>query len=348
MTAQVDRGGERPEDWDVLRDEGRRRIEALPGVRHAAWTNTFPLVGGQDPDHGPDEVMVETTVNGTIVSSATAQRTAPWVALTEPELFAAASLPLIKGRAFTPGERNAAVITEDFAEREWPGQDPIGRSFPAAFWGNFVAVGVVPAVHMTIDATKPTPVVFRSSEGAGSAVPDILIVRTTIPPEQVMPSIRRVLTELDPRLGVHGLRTFAQTRDAAVAPLLDASRVAGVLSVLALLMAAAGVFSVIAFNVGQRTREIGIRMALGARAGSVAQLFFMAGMRLTVIGIVAGVALAIVAGRIVTHRVGGAGLVDYSVLAAFALTVPVVAATAIWVPARRAARIDPVHALRAD
>jgi ABC-type antimicrobial peptide transport system permease subunit len=171
-------------------------------------------------------------------------------------------------------------------------------------------------------------------------------VRTSRDASQLSSSLRSEIRSLDPNLPVYGVQTLAQYRRAHMAESRHGSTLLGIIGALALMLASIGVYGVLAFAVGQRTREIGVRMALGARHHEVVALFLREGVRRTMIGIVIGLALSFGVSRLLASVFLGVTAGDAVAFAGVAALLLTVATFACWLPARRAAKVDPVRALR--
>ncbi len=275
-------------------------------------------------------------------------------------------LPFVRGRDFDAAERSqdgAIVIGSRLARRLWGGADAIGRrvvSISPTMRGirTFTIVGVVD------DGTTA-----RDGERDGGRHPELpgsrrdgerifmsrvhttghLLVRTHGPAEQALPAIRRAAADEAPALPIVASRTLAAVEAAERRSVVSAISAAGGTGALALLLSAIGLYAVVAFAVGQRAREIGIRMALGAESRQVVRLFVRRGLSLSLFGLVIGLALGVAGVRVISaverHEPPTGTLGLSALVAAFVIGVALVAS---WIPARRAARIDPLEALRVE
>jgi predicted permease len=265
-------------------------------------------------------------------------------------------VPLLRGRdlaetdvAKTP---LVAVINDAMAKTFWPGKDPIGQRFHADWIGSpmIEVVGLVPTgkyVMLTEDS-KPY---FYTPFAQNYGMPATLAVRTTKDPQGLAASLRDAVHRLDPDLPIYSVLTMddhlAQSFFALM-PLRMGAMLAGVQGAIGLLLAILGLYSVVSYGVANRTREIGVRIALGATNRNVLQLIAREGMRLTLIGIVIGVVFSVGVAFVLSHVVFGVHTFD---MVAFPLVVVMLFATAAlacWLPARRATRVDPMVALRAE
>jgi predicted permease len=289
-----------------------------------------------------------------------------------PGYFALMDIPFVRGRDFTINERrlrNAVIIGSDLARTLWGNVDPIGKHFQSWRWGEESIIGSLttdadveaampPAtaaprdltVVGVVDATKigktndPQQIrVFMPSGAAGS-----ILIRTSGPAATMIPTLRAIANKEFPELPLDPIETLAQQDAAARREMLDASAVVGVAGALILFLASIGLYGAVAFAVGQRTREIGIRIALGATTGTVVAMFLRGGAALGGIGLAIGLPLSVAAMRILAHRLGLPHVDTIVLTSAIALIVIVVSLLATWLPARRAARVDPLLALRAE
>jgi putative ABC transport system permease protein len=278
----------------------------------------------------------------------------------DPNYFRAAGIPLLKGRAFSATDRRGAapvvIINKSFAERLFGNQDPIGRRI--AWTGEvlkFIPVHgdwrtIVGVVGDTRDAgldTDPTPTVFQPimQEEIFSGA---LVIRTKSNPSLLQPAVLRAIRELYPRQLIENVATLEEVRDATVAPRrLNALFIAS-FGALAMIIAMVGIAGVLAFSVSSRTAEIGIRMSLGADAARVRRMVLSEGGALLVVGLGAGIVGALLTSRLLQGLLFGVAPNDPATLGAVALIIAGVGVAACWLPAARAARVDPAVALRAE
>jgi predicted permease len=320
----------------------QKRLATVPGVEG--------VVGQENNDSFDVEVHSADTVAGLELASPLQVRPIAAPA----GYFPLMGISFVRGRDFNSAERShdgAVVIGSGLARRLWGGADAIGRRFVSAGpnlrrTGTFTIIGVVD------DATT------GAREGQGDIARVFmsrvhttghLLMRTQGPAEPMLPTIRAVAADEAPALPIIAARTLATVEASERRSVLTAISAAGGTGALALLLSAIGLYAVVAFAVGQRVREIGIRSALGAGRGQVVRLFVRRGLRLSLVGLVIGLALGIGGGRVISAMEGNAppaGLLGLSALvAAFVIGVALLAS---WIPARRAARIDPLEALRVE
>lgn len=344
----------------TLMDEVRERVAALPGVRSAAFTGRAPyFFGGSGVllRLPPGDPGVAPTWQGFIDGQRVAMPRPIAAIPVDPAYFRTLGIPLRRGRGIeggdVPGAPLVAVVSEDFAQRTWPGLDPVGRTLRAGQSGDSVVtiVGVVGTVRASTESREGSRAVYlpwRQFPG-GSAT---LVVRAVGDAAPLVPVVRRELRSLDSALPLRDLATFEARRVAErtadlreVRPVLLVTY-AG--AVLALVLACLGVYALLAFSVAQRAREIAIRMALGAAPGHVRGLFLHQGVRLALLGLVIGIPFALAARLAVEETLGAVRLNAANVLAVagVALLLVSTAAAASWQPARRAAAVDPFRQLR--
>jgi predicted permease len=276
-----------------------------------------------------------------------------------PEYFATIGIPLLRGRDFStadgPDAPAVAIVNQTFARTVWPNEDPLGRRVqllgpPADLW--LTVVGISGDVKESLDPRyplrlDPQPTIYRPAlqeQFNGMS----LFVRTDPDPLTLAGAVRREIAAVDPAIPVMMIQSVRQGLDQSVAtPRFNTLLLAG-FAALALLLAAVGVYGVIAYSVDQRTREIGIRMALGAAPTRVLRSVISEALALALFGVVLGVISAFAAMRLLAHQLYGVRATDplaFIVVASMLLTVAMVAS---FVPARRAARVDPLVALRQE
>jgi putative ABC transport system permease protein len=339
--------------WASLFQDLLHRAENLPGVESAGLVLLRPLSGpiGWDYDftvegQTPQEQATNPTANHERVS---------------PGYFRTLGIPILKGRDFAwtdSGEaQRVAIVNKSTAERFWPGQDPLGKRF---HWGKaeeteqpwLTVVGVVADTrYREIEAVRPDLYIPFMLNPHWSMD---LVVHTAGDPMKLARPLAEVVRSLDPDLPVANLTTMDETIAGSVARPRLRTLILGLFAALALILAAVGLYGIIAYSVAQRRREIGIRMALGADRGAVLRLVLRQGLGLTVAGLATGLAAALL--LILTERSSGwlGGLLygvaptDLLTFAVVPLLLTAVALLASLLPARRATRVDPLVALRAD
>lgn len=316
------------------------RLAQLPGVSAVGTINLLPLRGD-----GPDGTFF---INNNPARSGSAD-----FRKASAGYFAAMQIPLLQGRTFNssdqPNSLHAAVISESMAKKYWPNESPIGQTIQ---FGNMDGdlrllhvVGVVGDVHdRGVDAAT-SPTVYANSLQRPPSSGMAVVVRGQSTPAALIPAMRQTVQSLDPQLPI----TF-KTLDQVFASSLDQRRfslvIFAVFGGVALLLAAMGIYGVTNYAVTQRTQEIGIRMALGARMSDVLKLVLRNGMSLTLIGAALGVLGAVAITRVMSSLLFGVAPTDPFTFIAVALILIVVAFVACYIPARRAMKVDPLVALR--
>jgi predicted permease len=315
------------------------RVQALPGVQSAALAGHLPLgtarsngnvpVEGQLPPSGETGFFFEQFS-------------------VSPGYFATMGTRLLHGREFTESDREGAtrvaIINGAAADRYWPGQNPIGRRLGDP--GNALEiVGVVPTGRYHALGEAPRPAFFTCFL-QGQPLGGTIVAHVQGAPGPVLSAIRGVAQELDSRLVLTRLSTLEQHLSLALFPMRTSGLLLGVLGMVALILAMAGLFGVIAYSVSQRTREVGIRMALGAQRREVLQLVLRQGLTLACIGVGVGLVGALVVTRLLRGILFGVTATDPLTYIAVPSALLAVALLACWFPARRAASIEPMTALR--
>ena len=262
-------------------------------------------------------------------------------------------IPLLRGRAFTAADRRESVpvviVNDAFARAAWPGEDPIGKRFLAGnatrVGGPVTVVGVVGGVrHVSLDAS-PGPELYRpNAQTPMSAV--TLVLRTTGDPLASAALARQTIHSADPDVPISDVRSLEQVISASVARPRLIMTLLLVFAGVGVMLGAIGVYGVIAFAVGERRREIGVRIALGADPAAVALSVVLHGVRYAAVGVAVGLVAALAGTRLMRSLVFGVTTTDPATFAALSALLVVVAALASYLPARQAARTDPMFALR--
>jgi predicted permease len=349
------------------------RVRALPGVESAALVNPTPLgwsaseeelyPQGYTPGEGGRGVSVMIAVAGL-------------------DYFRTMGIPILEGREFTRAEaepepaaasspqdsavaapRNSqlepVLINQIFARRFWPDQEPIGKTIRLDSLSGRQAevIGVVkdgkyrqlgepqrPYLYRPFPRVwyPAMELVVRASARGGASATGPEMAATLFAP------VRRAVASIDPAIPLSGMVTISQHMGRSLLPARVAASIVGAVALLALALASVGLYGVIAYAVAQRTREIGVRMALGARAADVLRMMLGQGMRLAVLGVLVGIAIALLAARAIAGVLYGVSPADGATFAFVAGTLAAVALLATYVPARRATRVDPMVALRED
>ena len=334
--------------WNRLTD----RVRALPGVQAAGTTTNLPFGGGYS-----DSVIL---AEGYVMAPGESL-ISPYNTSVSPGYFEAMSIPLKAGRLFTASDDERAqkvlIIDQRLAKRFWKDQSPVGRRMwkpespgelkdgPGPKSTYYTIVGVVGDIRVT-GLTEKEPVgmyyfPFAQNPGRGMT----LVVKTAGDPGTIISPIRQQVREIDPELPFFGVKPMEQRISESLVSRRTPMLIASLFGGIALFLAAVGIYGVLAFQVGQRRKEIGIRMALGSDSRRIFGLIVSEGLWLLGVGVVVGIAGAFAIRRAMETQLFGVQPMDPVVLATVAVTLAVVAFIACAVPARRAARIDPLIAL---
>jgi putative ABC transport system permease protein len=323
-----------------------RRVEALPGVKSAAVTTNLPLyrqgnsisvnIEGR-PDPGPGQ---KPSVVTRVIS---------------PGYFSTMGIPLLQGRQINEQDRvntpAVAVISETMARRFWPGEDPLGRritpgslSSPPEDW--ITVIGVVKDVRQVELVSDPKPQMYLSYEQADFFEPNDLVVSTNVEPLSLAATVRGAVWEIDKDQPVSNIRTMEAILSESIARQRFSMLLLGIFATVALVMAAVGIYGVMSYSVAQRTREFGIRMALGAQKSDVLKLAVGGGLKLVLTGVLIGLVAAFILTRVMSSLLFGVSATDPATFITISLVLVSVALLASYIPARRATKVDPLVALR--
>ena len=309
-----------------------RRVSLIPGVEQVGLSASEPLVGWQR-NMGIPQLK---SPDGNVIMFG--------VADVGPGAFAALGIPLLHGREIHQTDieldRKVAVVNESFVRKFWPDQEPLGKQIE-----DVEVIGVVRDARFSRFDVAPGPMVFwRASKE--SLLQTKLLVRAKRNPRHLIGDIRAELARIHPMLVQGEICTLRDTMKNALRIQHTALRILGILGGLALALCVIGTYGLMAYVVTRRTREIGVRIALGATRGSVMKLILTAGLRLGFIALVIGLPLALGAAGLLRHQL--AGISPFDPLSFMAVTLSVLTALicACWLPARRAAKVDPMEALR--
>ena len=321
-------------------------VRGLPGVQHAAYMSGLPMVmrGG---------IWPATVVGDAIVRDASKSAGLRFVT---PDYFAAMGIPLRAGRDLAPTDRPesqaVAVVSESFAQRLWPNESAIGKRFTIVSVPRTI-VGVVGDVRVRGLERPSEPQVYLPAAQLpdtmlGFYVPKDLVIRSSVPAVTLLPAVRRVIAATDPQQPISDVRMMTDIVADQTSSRVTQLRLLGVLSVLALVIAAVGIHGLLAFAVSQRARELGVRRALGEQAGSIVRRVVREGLRLAGAGVMVGVFVAYLAARGMGALLAGIQPGDPITIAAAAALCFVVAVIGCIRPALRAASVDPITVLRGD
>ncbi len=328
-----------------LHEQLRDRLAAIPGVKLVSSANTALITGsrsgtyiqvsGYQPRPGDE-------VDGKYVLSDTNHVGADY--------FRTMGIPLLAGREFsgadTAGAPNVAVVNEAFVRYFFAGRNPVGRYIDDNGKMDVEIVGVVKDSTYNKMRDAPTPVFFRPILQPRRLREMYFYLRTAVDPKRMASSIRGAVRAIDPTLPIGEVATMQMQIDENIFDERAASMLTSTFAGLATLLAAIGLYGVLAFNVARRTREIGIRMALGARPGSVRGLVVREVLGMLTIGSLAGVGAALAAGRLIESYLYQMKAWDLSIFGLAAVVLWMIAMGAAYVPARRATGVDPMVALR--
>ncbi|HEU0177191.1 MAG TPA: ABC transporter permease [Blastocatellia bacterium] len=328
-------------------DQLLQRLRATPGVIDASAIYNLPLAGGDWAE--------EVTLEGRDAAPSGTPLPAEVNAVT-PRYFQTMGIPMLAGRDFTEQDRGAfwlgespwtLIVNETFARRYWPNENPIGKRF--RFGDNVfgTVIGVVGDVRSQSLEREARPA-FYVSHGHFSWPALTIVVRASAPPEAMTAALRAQVYALDHDLPVYNIRPMEQIVSNAAGQPRFQTLLLGLFGAAALLLAAIGIYGVMAYAVTQRTREIGVRMALGARTRDVLRHVLWQGMKLVLTGATLGLAGAFVAARALKSMLFGVSPADPLTFAAVTVFLALVAFAACWIPARRATKVDPLVALRAE
>lgn len=320
------------------------RVRALPGVQFAGLTNYLPL----SMNINQDSIFVEGRPQGRGGNAPISMHSS-----ISAGLMPALGVRLLQGRdvAETDDDKHprVALVNETFARRFWPGESPVGKRISTESdqgpWIEIVGVAQ-DGKYFSLGET-PTMMLFTNlRESSGSFLS--MVVRTVGEPAGLTASIRREFQQLDPNLPIYNVKTMVEHMALPLFPARVAAMLLAGFGLLAMALAAIGLFGVMSYAVSQRTREIGIRMALGAGTGEVFKLVIGQGLVLTLIGVGLGLGLAALGTRLLATLLYGVNALDPATFTAVTTLLCAVAFLACYFPARRAMRVDPMIALRCE
>ena len=314
------------------------KLEVLPGVESAAVSDWVPLSLTRGSVDAFPEGYVPKPHESTEVRNASVS----------PEYFQTMKIPLLQGREFTPQDGEGfplvAIVDETMAKRFWPGQFAVGKRM-RLYDKMFTVVGIAKnSKHQSMNES-PEPVVYLSYFQF-SGPQTIFHVRTKGDPQLLAPQVEQAVHETDGRLAVYDVLTLEEsTRIANMFPMIEAT-FAGAFGLLALVLAASGIYGVMAYRTQLRTHEIGIRIALGASSSKVLRLVLYQGLRLAALGLVLGLSISLMLTRLVRGLLFGVSAMDPLTVVAVTAVLLIIAVGACWLPALKAMRTDPVTAIR--
>ena len=267
-----------------------------------------------------------------------------------PDYFRTMGIPVVRGRAFTAADDSTSqkvlVVNQRFAERFWPGKEAVGKVVHTR-GADRVVVGVVPTGKYRSLGEEPLAFMFFPAEQVFDASA-VLELRTRGDPTAIIPVLRSELAAMDPNVPMSNIRTIDSHLGIALMPARLAGGALAVFGVLGLILASVGIYGVMSYSVAQRTREIGIRMAIGAPRGQVVRMIMKQGLWLVAIGSAIGLVASLGAAQLLRGLLYGTNALDPITFIGVPLVLSAVAALAVWVPARRAASVDPVRAIKSE
>jgi predicted permease len=336
------------------------RVEALPGVESASATTCLPLIGGCWGD--PLLVRGRPLPPGQLPPLAQMRRALPG-------FFETMRTPLVAGRTFQPSDNhtltNAVVVSREFAHVYFPGEDAVGRQVSMMFTGDanlttppdsawYTIVGIVEDTPVEdLSSATPYPVIFlpalqRMREHGAGLHGISFVVRSAVDPLTLVTAVRAAAAEVNPNVALGNIRSLQAIVDASTARMEFTMVLLVIAGAVALMLGAVGIYGVISYIVGQRTSEIGVRMALGARPEDVSGMVLRQSGAVVAVGLAVGLAAALAVTRLMTSLLYGVSAADPATYAAVTAFLLAIAGFASWVPARRAAALDPTRALRAE
>jgi len=339
-----------PEILNSFLREALRRVRAIPGVEFAAITTDLPVTHSSRPrvvniEDRPDESGKGLFVE---VTSAT------------PEYFKVLQASLVGGRYFTEaddaGKQPVAIVDESTARTYWPDRDPIGRRLSmrsprgAANPPWCTVVGVIKDIKSDGLDQSGVPHIYRPiyQYPGFRSLSKSVTVRTSLSATSLEPQIHRELQAVDPNLPVFNVRTMNEVIDGSLASRRFSAELVGVFAVVALLLASVGIYGLLAYMVGQRAHEIGVRMALGAMPSTIGKMIVSRGAGLAGIGVGIGLVLSGIMAPLISSLLYGVRPLDPEVFIAVPVILMVVVLLASYIPAWRAARVNPIVALRRE
>jgi putative ABC transport system permease protein len=321
-------------------------VRAIPGVLNAGAINRIPFTNFADATFYWLEGQSRSNIPNQVALMRNVSR----------GYFAAVGASLRDGRFFSAADQASdmpvAIVNEPFAKRHFRGQSPLGRRFKFGSLGEkghwYTIVGVVKQIRESGVLEEAKPAVYRLHEHCDQigGLDVGIVVRTAIEPASIVPAVRQAIWSLDKNQPLARIRTMEQIVDRQLSTPTQSTTLLGAFAVLALLLASIGLYGVLSYAVTQRTNEIGVRMALGATSRDILMTFSLRGLALTLVGLVVGLVLSVVAERLITALLYGFRPGYIPIASAVSLVLLAVSGLACFVPANRAARIDPMVALR--
>jgi putative ABC transport system permease protein len=328
--------------WNRFYERLVAELERTPGIRDVAAATMLPLTGAWE--------STGFTIVGRPPQDSDRNLHALYTGVSD-AYFRTMGIPVIKGRTFDATDRNSSaatvVISQAMAKAFWPGQDPLGQQLNVFFGRPLEIVGIVGDVRHRGLSADPIPSMYFPMSLYAS--PNMMIAARTVgEPLSGLPAVRSSLRSIDPTVPLTAIQSMDQVMAESMAQQRMSALLIGIFALAALLLAVLGLYGVISFGVARRAREIGIRLALGARPSSVLGQVIWEGTAMSLTGVALGVVGAIALGRLLTTLVYGVSPTDPATLFGVSAVLVVVTLLASLVPARRAMRVDPVTALRQE
>jgi predicted permease len=339
LTASVGLGiaGYPPSEGNAIQHKILDRIRALPGVKVAALTDWLPLnLNGRSVDVYPEGYVPRSHESHEVRRAGVT-----------PGFFTAMGIPIVAGRDFSHDDNEAAprvvIVDQTAAAHYWPGVDPLGRRL--SIGGSlFTVIGVARNSKHQFINEPAEPMVYLSFFQSSNAT--IVMLRTHGDPAAMAPVVEDTIHQVSGQAPVFDVRSLRETTQVSSAFAVMESTVAGVFAIIALALAVTGIYGVVAYRTRLRTREIGIRVALGASRSAVLRLVLYSGLRLAVAGLVLGVLLALGFTRFMASLLYGVSATDPLTMVCMTALLAIAAMLACCLPALRATRVDPVDAIR--
>jgi predicted permease len=317
-------------------DAALQRIRALPGVEAAGTIDDLPFANGESQTLALEGYPAQR------------EQAAVQVRQITPGYLRAMGIPVLRGRDAIDSDAEVLLVSQDAVKLYWGEDDPIERRAVLPFSKTVLrqVVGIVGDVKQRSLTERPTPTAYYYTRAPSGRT--TFVVRTSVPSAMLAQPVVAAIRAIDPEQPVVDIRTMVQVLDDKLTPQRFSALLLGVFAGVALLLAAVGIYSVLSYIVRGRSREIGIRRALGARTSDVLRLVIVEGMSPVLVGIAAGTIAALASARVIRTLVFGVSASDPATLAAVGATLALVALIASLVPAYRASRLDPVKTLRAN
>jgi predicted permease len=327
------------------------RIATRPDVASVGAITGLPLTNARFG-------ISTSTVDGVTLSDDEQDRLTFQIRVVTPDYFKTMQIPITQGRGFTTADRTGSqpvvLLNDTAADRIWPGGNALGHQMTIGTGFGMgrgqaggTIVGVVADVRDYGPASRPAPTLFLA-HGQWPVDSMSIVAKSRGEPSALIEPLRALLREMDPDVPMYAVRSMPQIRDIAVAQPRLYLVLIGCFALTAMLLAALGLYGVLAYAVGQRTREIGIRLALGARRGEVLRMVMSQAGKLVVVGVALGLVAAVLASHLLRAQLFEVAPTDTVTYVLVATGLLLVSLLASWIPARRASRIDPMTALRQD